>query len=84
MSQICATVLPLWRIELIAVLGMREVKPMIFPAWFEILVEVALVATLLIAFGSAAAVALRRWRLGRRFSAPTPFPNTLAQRRAAR
>jgi hypothetical protein len=66
------------------VLGMREVTPMIFPAWFEILVEFALVATVLIAFGSAAAVALRRWRLGRLFPESTPFPNSQAQREEAR
>jgi hypothetical protein len=63
---------------------MREVTPMIFPAWFEILVEVALVATVLTAFGAAAVFAFRRLRLGRLFSEPTPFPNNQAQREEAR
>jgi hypothetical protein len=57
---------------------------MIFPAWFEILVNVALVAMVLIAFPAAAVLAIRRWRFGRLLSEPTPFPNTQNQREAAR
>jgi hypothetical protein len=57
---------------------------MIFPAWFEILVNVALVAMVLIAFPAAAVLAIRRWRFGRLLSEATPFPNTQNQREAAR
>jgi hypothetical protein len=47
---------------------MRAVKPMIFPDWFEALVEVAFVTAVISAFGSAALLAFRRLRYGRLLS----------------
>jgi hypothetical protein len=41
---------------------------MIFPAWFETLVEFAFVAMVIIALSAAAALAFRRWRWGRLLS----------------
>ena len=51
---------------------------MIFPAWFEILVNVALVAMVLIAFPAAAVLAIRRWRFGRYYLSlrPSQIPKT--------
>jgi hypothetical protein len=38
---------------------------MISPAWFEAVVEIALIVAVTAAFGSAAALAFRGWRYGR-------------------